>query len=458
MNDPHGTPALKRNLGVAAVAAIVMGNMLGSGIFFTPGELAGLAQQAWQVHFIWALSGLITLCGALTLAELCVSRPHAGATYHIVADAYGPLWGFMLVWLELWVTGPGAIASSAVALGEFLHRSVTALPAVSPVMWGAAAIVFFTAVNLAGVQWGGRTQVLLTAVKIAGVAGLVVGGLWLAARAPAEAPVMAPGTDDGAGLLAFLRFTGLGIAAVLFTYDGWLDVTNVAGEVRRPARDLPIGLGLGVAALTALYVVVNVAYLRVVPLEAMREAPAAVASTVASAAFGARGAALLNGLMTISIFGALGGLVMTQPRLFYSLAAEYAGRSRGVLRGFFALLGYVTPRTAVPAGAILFTAAASLTALAFFGSFSRLVNFSTVPLQVAVIFMVAAVFRLRAREASGASAYRTPGYPLTPIVFILVMAGFVASAVAYRPAEPLIGMALGATGGLVFLAMRRSAA
>lgn len=454
MSEPHGGPALKRTLGVSAVAAIVMGNMLGSGIFFTPGELAAVAQQPWQVHFIWALSGLITLCGALTLAELCVTRPQAGATYHIVADAYGPLWGFMLVWLELWVTGPGAIASSAIAFGEFLHRAVTSLPAVTPVAWGAAAIVFFTAVNLTGVQWGGRTQVVLTTIKIIGVAALVAGGLWLASpAAPASSPVP---VADGSGLVAFLRFTGLGIAAVLFTYDGWIDVTNVAGEVRRPARDLPIGLGLGVAALTALYVVVNVAYLRVVPLEAMREAPAAVASAVAAASFGSQGGALLDGLMTISIFGALGGLVMTQPRLFYTLAADYAGRSTGGLQRFFAALGYVAPRTAVPAGAILFTAAASLTALAFFGSFARLVNFSTVPLQVAVIFMVGAIFRLRART-SPAAAYRTPGYPLTPLIFMVVMAGFVLSAVAYRPAEPLIGMAMGATGGVVYWAMRRPA-
>lgn len=449
------TPALRRSLGVTAVAALVIGNMLGSGIFVTPGELAAVAQHPWQVYFIWTLSGVISLCGALTLAELCASRPKAGATYHIVADAYGPQWGFVLVWLELWVTGPGAIASSAAALGDFLHRIVTVLPGVSPVLWGTAAIVFFTAVNLAGVQWGGRTQVLVTAAKIVGLAGLIVGGLWLAAPAGPAAP--AAGSLDGGGLTAFFRFTGLGIAAVLFTYDGWIDVTNVAGEVRRPARDLPIGLGLGVAALTALYLLVNVAFLRVVPLEAMRAAPTAVGSTVATASFGPPGGALLNALMTLSIFGSLGGLVMTQPRLFYTVATEHGGDAVGPLARFFRALSYVSPRTAVPAGAIVFTAVASVSALAFFGSFASLINFSSVPLQVAVIFMVGAIFKLRT-SGPKAPAYRTPWYPLTPLVFMLVMSGFVASAVIYRPAEPLIGLAMGATGAIAYWTLARKPA
>jgi len=439
-----GSP-LKRHLGLGAVAAIVVGNMLGSGVFFTPGELAAVADHAWQVHFIWALSGLITLCGALTLAELCAWVPEAGASYHVITRGFGPFWGFLLVWLELWVSGPGAIASIAIALGEFLHRGTGSF---GPVAWGAAAIVFFALVNLAGVQWGGRTQIVLTTAKVVGVAGLVIGGLLLAAPANPP-PALAPALAAGEGLLGFVRFTGLGIAAVLFTYDGWIDVSHVAGEVRRPARDFPLGLGVGVAALTLLYLAVNAAYLRVVPLETMREAPTAVASTVATSAFGPRGGPLLSVLMTISIFGALGGLVMTLPRLYYTLAATYADDSRGLPRRFFSLLGTVSAGAAVPTGAIAFTAIASLAALAFFGSFSRLVNFFVVPLQAANILMVAAIFRLR-REGGQPAGYRTPGYPVTPLVYIVVMAGFLISAIVYRPFDTLVGVALAATGAPVY--------
>ena len=452
-----GSPlTLKRHLGLGAVAAIVVGNMLGSGVFFTPGELAAVAQHAWQVHLIWALSGLITLCGALTLAELCAWQPQAGASYHIITRGFGPFWGFLLVWLELWVSGPGAIASIAIALGEFLHRAAGGLTSLSPVGWGSAGIVFFALINLAGVQWGGRTQIVLTTAKVVGIAGLVAGGLMLAAPAlPAEAvAATAPGTSAGEGLLGFARFTGLGIAAVLLTYDGWIDVSHVAGEVRRPGRDLPLGLGLGVAALTLLYLAVNLAYLRVVPLAAMRDAPSAVASTVATAAFGTRGGPWLTALMTVSIFGALGGLVMTLPRLFYTLAAAYVTPSAGLPRRFFSMLAAVSPRTAVPTGAILFTAATSLAALAFFGSFARLVNFFVVPLQLANILMVGAIFRLR-RERGAPAGYRTPGYPVTPLVYMIVMTGFLVSAVVFRPGETLMGVALAATGVPVYRHLSR---
>lgn len=449
-----GSP-LRRHLGLGAVAAIVVGNMLGSGVFFTPGELAALADRAWQVHFIWALSGLITLCGALTLAELCAWVPEAGASYHIIRRGFGPFWGFLLVWLELWVSGPGAIASIAIALGEFLHRGTGGIGGIGPVGWGSAGIVFFVLVNLAGVQWGGRTQILLTIAKVAGIAGLVTGGLFLAAPAGGSATPVPATLVEAGGLLGFIRFTGLGIAAVLFTYDGWIDVSHVAGEVRQPARNFPVGLGLGVAALTLLYLAVNVAYLRVVPLEAMRQAPTAVASTVATAAFGPRGGPLLSLLMTISIFGALGGLVMTLPRLFYTLATAHQEASHGLPRRFFSLLSWVSPRAAVPTGAIAFTAIASLAALAFFGSFSRLVNFFVVPLQAANILMVAAIFRLR-RDAGPPAGYRTPGYPVTPLVYMVVMAGFLVSAIVYRPFDTLIGVALAATGMPVYRYLGRT--
>ena len=444
-------PSLKRQLGLAAVAAIVMGNMLGSGVFFTPGELAVVAQRPWQVHFIWALSGIITLCGALTLAELCVLLPQAGASYHIIREGFGPFWGFLQVWLELWVSGPGAIAGIAIAFGEFIHRTGGGLPGVTPVGWGVAAILFFALVNLAGVEWGGRAQVALTAVKVGGIAALVVGGLFLAA--PARSVTIVAAADAPGGLLGFARFTGLGIAAVLFTYDGWIDVSHVAGEVRNPRRNFPIGLGVGVAVLTLLYLVVNVAYLRVVPLEAMRAAPTAVAATVATAAFGERGGALLNGLMVVSIFGALGGLIMTLPRLFYTLADAHVGSATGLARRFFAGLSSVSSRTAVPSGAVLFTTLTSIAALMFFGSFSRLVNFFVVPLQLANILMVAAIFRLRKRNGPP-DGYRTPGFPVTPLIYIVVMAGFLVSAMLYQPVDTLIGVALAATGVPVFRRLR----
>ena len=447
-------PTLKRQLGLAAVVALVAGNMLGSGVFFTPGELAAVAQHPWQVHFIWALCGLITLCGALTLAELCRILPHAGATYHILREGFGPFWGFLLVWMELWVSGPGSVAGIAIVFGEFMQRVLGVHSVITPVWWGIGAIVFFAAINLAGVTWGGRVQVMVTTVKVAGIVALIGGALLLAVPAAPAAAIALPAGEGGGSLVAFFRFAGLGVAAVLFTYDGWIDVSHVAGEVRRPARDLPLGMAIGVIALTVLYLVVNVAYLRVVPLAAMRAAPTTVASTVATAAYGPVGGPLLDLLMLVSIFGALGGLVLTLPRLFYTLAAAHVEEATGPLRWFFGRLGRIAPRTATPNDAILFTSATAIAALAFFGSFSRLVNFFVVPFQMMNILMVAAIFRLRPRSAQD-SGYRTPGYPLTPLVFIVVMTALLVSAIVARPVDTLIGTALAFTGAPVYLWLSR---
>lgn len=437
-------PALRRELGQTAVAAVVVGNMLGSGIFFTPGELASVARSTWQIYFFWGLCGAITLCGALTLAELSSLLSRPGATYHIIQEGFGPFWAFLKVWMEMWVSGPGSVAGVAIVFGEFLTRFPGVHLPWSAAGWGVAAITLFAAINLLGVRWGGRTQILLTSVKVAGILALVGGSLWLASPV-APAPVdLSTGAE---GLLSFIRLVGLGVAAVMFTYDGWIDVTHVAGEVSRPERNLPRGLAVGVGGITALYLIVNYAYLRVVPLDRMREAPTAVAAAVARASFGPTGASLLDGLIVLSIFGALGGLVMTLPRLYYAAAAQY-GRQDGArpLRLFFRALALVSPKTTVPAGAIVFCAGMSIVALLFFGSFGRLVTFFVVPLQLANILMVAAVFRLRPRTIAQGTPFLTPGYPLVPAIYIVVIGLFLSSAIYFRPVDTLIGVTLTATG------------
>ncbi len=333
--------------------------MLGTGIFFTPGELASVAESPGQVYFFWGLCGIITLCGALTLAELATLLPRAGATYHIIREGFGPFWAFVKIWVEMWVSGPGSVAGVAIVFGEFAVLLLGRHAMLSAAGWGVAAILVFMVVNLQGVEWGGRTQVFLTTVKIVGLLSLVVGSLLLAA--PAGASGSSPTVASEPTLAGFVRLVGLGVAAVLFTYDGWVDVTHVAGEVDDPRRRLPAGLGLGVLGITILYVIVNYAFLRVVPLPAMRAAPTTVASTVAFAAFGPAGGPFANALIVVSILGALGGLVMTLPRLYYAAAAQYEEATAGQWsHPFFRALSWVSPRS-VPAGSVLFSAALSIT-------------------------------------------------------------------------------------------------
>jgi amino acid transporter len=454
-----GASPLRRVLGFWTVASIVVGDMLGSGVFFTPGELSAVATAKWQVYLLWAVAGAITLCGALTLAELASRLPRAGAPYHIIRDGFGPFWAFVLIWVQIWVAGPGSIAGVAIVVGEFLVRFGGGLERWSPQVWGTVAIMFFVGINLRGAQWGGRTQVLLTFAKVGGLLGLVGGSLFLTAAVVSVAPV-APALlpADAGGAWGFIRFVGLGIAAVLFTYDGWIDVSYLGAEIEQPQRNLPLGLACGVATITALYLVVNYAYLRVVPLEVMRAAPTAVATEVARAAFGPAGGSWLNALILVSIIGALGGLVMSLPRLFYTAAVQYSAESAGAAASpIFRMLAAVSASTAVPAGSLVFAGVAASIALWSFGTFSRIVNFFVVPLQLTNILMVAAVFRSR-QLPSEPGTFGTPGYPVVPLVYIIVILGFLVSAIIFNPVETFIGAALTATAIPAYIWTRRKRA
>lgn len=439
---------LRRRLGLAAVMAIVMGDMLGAGIFFTPGELAQVAEHPWQVYFIWSLAGLIVLCGALTLGELASLFPRAGATYHIMSEAFGPAWGFVKVWMEAWVSAPGSIAGIAIVFGEFVVSFLgeSAGPAQ---IWGIIAIVVFAGINLMGVEWGGRAQIVLTTIKITGLL-VLVGGSYLLAEAVAPSGEV---SSSGGGLPALLRFVGLGVAAVFFTYDGWTDVTHVAGEVANPKKTLPLGLGLGVSAIIVLYLVVNHAFLRIMPLAVMRDEGATVATRLAAATFGDAAGQAVSAFIMISIFGALGGLVMTAPRIIYAPASQYKDSVRG--GSVFRVLAYLTPKTRVPAGAILFSATLSVFAILFFQTFDRLVSFILVPLQLINVATVAAVFRLRKRALQNPDQYLTPGYPVVPLVFIVVMTLLMVNAAVYNPLDTFIGVALTALGLPVYLWIAR---
>jgi basic amino acid/polyamine antiporter, APA family len=444
-----GDETLRRRLGLAAVLAVVVGDVIGSGIFFAPGKVAARVEAPWQAFFVWALCGAATLCGALTLGEIATRLPRSGVAYHAIREGFGPAAAFLKIWIETWIGGPGSIAGMAILFGEAACRAfAVAIPA-GPVVVGAGAIVFFAAVNLCGVSWGGRTQIVLTTAKLLGVAALVVGGLVLAGPAPAAA--VAPARDGGAGL-ALVGIVGAAVSVVLYTYDGWIDVTHVAGEVRDPDRTLPLGLALGVGAVAAAYLLVNAACFRVVPFAQMRADPDAVSTTVARAAYGSVGARLFDGLVLLSTAGALGGLVLALPRLVYAGACGTAAaspRPPAVLRA----VASVSPHTGVPRSAVILCAAAAIVALVTFGRFESLAQFVVVPLQASNVLVIASIFRLR-RRANG-RGFRVPAYPWVPLAYALVLVALLAAAIAAGPADALAGIGLTATGIPVYFWLQR---
>lgn len=447
----RGESALRRQLGLAAVAAIVIGNVLGSGIFFVPAELAGAASRSWQIYLLWSLSGFIVLCGALTLAELSTLIPRSGASYHIIREAYGPFLGFLKIWVEMWISGPGSVAGIAMLFGEFLVRLLPNAT-LSPVFWAVMAIVFFTVINICGVRWGGLTQILLTGTKIVALLILIAGSILLFH----PTGFVAVSTVRGADFWGFVNVLGVGIAAVMYTYDGWIDVTHVSGEVVNPRRNLPWGLAGGVLAVIGFYLLANYAYLRVLSLEEMRKSSDLIATRVASEIFGSAGSIFITILITISIFGAMGGLIMTLPRLFFAGGLQFDQQLQAdhPLHRFFHALSWIWPRTSVPVGAVLFSATISIVAVLFFQSFSRIVTFFLIPFQAVNILMVASIFRLR-KLYPLSIGYRTPGYPVTPLLFISVVTLFLISNIVYKPWDSFIGIILMATGAPIYLWMKR---
>lgn len=446
--------SLQRKLGFATVFSIVTGNTIGSGLFFTPGELAAVAEAEWQVYFFWALCGFIVLCGALTFAELSVLLPRPGVMYHSLNEAYGPFAGFFQGWVQILITGPGSIAGAAIFFGELANQLLGIENNSLRLMWGALAIVFFAITNLRGISQSGKTQVIITTAKLTGILALIFGAIFLASPIQWSAAIEV--VPKQADLWSTLQFIGLGVGIVLFTYDGWADASHLAGEVRNPKKNLPLGIGIGVSAVIFIYILINYAFLSVVPLEFMRENPTIVATTVAEAAFGPSGARIIQVLMWVSIFGAVGGLVMSIPRLYYATVSDFQGAAeKTFMRPFFSALSYISPKTSVPSGAIVYSAAMAIFFLLFFGTFADIVTFLMVPLQFINIWIVSSVFILRPR-LSKEGDFKTPLYPLVPCIFILTMSILIITALIYKPEQSLYGIALSLTSIPIYLVLKRA--
>ena len=446
--------SLKRNLGFTTIFSIVTGNIIGSGLFFTPGELAAVAEAEWQVYFFWALCGIIVLCGALTFAELSILLPRPGVMYHSLNEAYGPFAGFFQGWVQIFITGPGSIAGAAIFFGELANQVLGIENNQLRLIWGALAIIFFAFINLRGISQGGKTQVIITAAKLTGILALIFGATFLATPIEwSETSTVAPKEID---LWSTLQFIGLGVGIVLFTYDGWADASHLAGEVKNPKKNLPLGIGLGVCAVIVIYLLINYAFLSVVSLDFMRENPTIVATTVAQAAFGAYGAMVIQVLIWISIFGAVGGLVMSIPRLYYATVSDsQEAAQKTFMKPFFNALSYISPKTSVPSGAIIYSAAMAIFFLLFFATFADIVTFLMVPLQFINIMIVSSVFILRPR-LSKQDDFKTPFYPLVPCIFILTMSILIITALIYKPEQSLYGIALSLTSIPVYLILKRA--
>ena len=420
---------------------MVVGIMVGSGIFRTPGLVAAQLGRPWLTFVAWTAGGALAFLGALLFAELATRLPRAGGKYVYAREAFGPRAGFVVGWVEALGMYAAAIAAIGVAAGEFLLRLAGWPAAVTP--WaGVGFVALFTAINLVGVASGRWVQNLVTAAKVLALGGVVVialvhgtGSGWhgVLAGAPRGAAVW------GALAVAF--------QSVIWTYYGYVDATKIAEEVVDPGRTLPrVFLG-GIALAAALYLLLNAAFFNVLPLERVA-ASNLVAADAATAIFGARGGKVIAALALIVVLASLNGNVFVTPRVLFGLARD-GGREGGGLAP--AALARVN-RGGTPWVAMLVVGAVAM-GLAATGTFADLLSLAIVLILLIDGFVVAALFRLRARTPE--APFRVAFFPALPVLFLLIYAAlFVGSALAQPLVVVKAAALLGAAYGVSRVATR----
>ena len=443
--------ALPRQLGLWSAIAVVIGTTIGSGIYRSPASIANHVPRPSVLMAVWILGGLVALCGALTLAEVATALPNTGGMYVFIREGWGRQPAFLFGWAELVIIRAAAVGAVATTFAEYSirlmgHDPATAAYAARVHYGAAAAIAVVAAVNIAGVRWSAR---ILDVSAIAKYGALVfIAAAAFAARishgVPAPAVSHAPATaDSAAGATGGL---GLALIAVLWAYDGWGDLTFIAGEVSDPRRNIPRALIGGTLAVIAIYLTANLAYLSVFPIEQMRTSKL-IAADVARQLFGPGGVIFIGVVVVISTFGTLNGSLLTAPRIFFAMADD------GLL---FRPIAAVHPRFHTPYVAIALSAALGI-AFVLLRTFEQLADTFVIAIIPFYALAVAAVFKLRRRPGS-AAWYRVPGYPVVPAIFIAAAAYLVINALA-TPASRWPTVAVFTTTALgvpVYAVMRRS--
>jgi len=428
MNRPPA--GLLQSLGLFDASMLVVGCIVGVGIFRTASAIAGHVQSPALFLSLWLVGGVVSLCGALCYAEMSSMFPASGGDYIYIREVYGRFVGFLFGWTKLFIERTGTIAILGFVFAEYGGRL---LPyGTATLRWVAAgAILLLTAVNVVGVRWGKYVQNIFTVLKIAALVSLVAAGLVALPSRQAVALDWAMPQLDA----PLLQSLGVAFVFVLWTYGGWTEAAYVAEEVRQPTRNVPRAIILGVVGVTALYLLVNASYLLAIPMDQLVGTPL-VAASVMERLWGGAGAAFIAVMIACSAFGALNGYILTGGRILYALGKDHA---------LFGRLGTVHPGFHTPSTALWANAAIAV-GLVFTKTFEQIMTYSTVVISVFFILAVFGVVRLRRLRPRATRPYRAWGYPATPIVFCLVMAGFIGDVCVKQPADAAFGFVLLALG------------
>jgi basic amino acid/polyamine antiporter, APA family len=437
-----GQRTLERTLGFGDVFFIVIGSVIGSGIFLVPGVVVRDTAGDYGIALaVWLVAGVLSLLGALTYGELCAMVPEAGGLYVFIRDAFGELPAFLFGWTLFFVISSGATATLGVAFATYLDQFVT----LGPIGDKAVALLMIAAIgaiNIRGTRQSADVQNWTTGIKVAAIllmsiALIVLGHGITTSRAHF---FTAPAT---AGL-----FSGIGIAtvAVLWAYEGWQFVTYSAGEVRQPERNFAGGIALGTLTLIGIYIVANIGYVAAIGSQGVAGTDR-VASVAVTALLGPTLGKVIGLAILVSIFSAANSTILTAPRVYFAMARD------GV---FFRKLAEVHPRFRTPAFSIA-TSCLWAMILAASGTFEQLLTYVVFAGWIFYGLAAAAVFVYRRRRPDAHRPFRVPGYPVTPILFLLAAAAIVLNTIFAEPARAAVGLGIVFTGLPAYLIWRRRA-
>ena len=418
--------SLNRTLTLRDLILIVVGTVIGSGIFLVPGVV--LKQSGGSIGvalLVWLAAGVLSLLGALTYGEMGASKPDAGGLYVYLRDALGPLPAFLYGWTMFFVMATGSIATLAVAFTSYLGQFVTLSPIAGKVV-SILMILVVMIINVRGTRQGANVQGVATAIKAGAI--LVMSVLLIAVgHGFSRTGTIWPSAWNGS------LFAGIGVAmiGVLWAYEGWQYVTFSAGETKEPQRIFPLGIGAGTAAIIVIYVLANIAYFATLGADGAMKSERIAADSMA-AAFGPAAGKLIAATILVSMFSAANGITLTAPRLYYSMSRD------GL---FFTKLAEIHSRFSTPVFAII-TSSLWAMVLASIGEFQQLFTYVVFVGWIFYALGAVAIFVYRRREPNLARPFRTPGYPLTPILFVLSAAAIVINTIVTQPKNVIFAIVL----------------
>jgi APA family basic amino acid/polyamine antiporter len=439
--DAESRPGLLAKLNLFDATLLVIGSVVGSGIFLTTGIIAESLPSASWILFAWILGSIISLFGGLTMAELGAMMPEAGGQYIYLRAAYGPLVGFLYGWTTFLVTQTGGIAAMAVGFADYLscflpflslkHTLFTCIgfDISAGQVTAAITIAILTVINYFGIRSGSLVQNFFTVLKILAITVMVFIGFYiLLGETPAARPDTAVSLPPG---ISVLPAVGVALIAVLWTFDGWYSVNSVASEIKNVKRNLPLSLILGLSITGIIYILVNIFYVLALPMSEMR-GTVRIGEKAATYLFGDMYASGMSGLILISILGCLSATIIFGPRIFYALARD---------RLFFKSFAQVNLRYHTPGVAIIWQGLWS-GLLCLTGSYEQLYTYVIFASLMFYIACALAIFVLRRKRPEAERPYRVWGYPVVPVLFGLAMFLIAINSLIEKPIESFFGIGL----------------